>query len=503
MTMKKNASTDDVSQLQQQSKNGTVPVTELGADKAGRSGAPSLRYATSTPTASDPSTVNTNTGTDDAAAKAKAEQEAKDAQAKADAEAAEALKQKQQKEAQEKAEKEAQDKAAAEAAAKAKADEEAKAKAEAEAKAKAEQEAKDKAAADLKAQQEQTEKDKQSGMSEEDKKIYAQQQQANTDSKNNASTLNKSESDTKDADGNTPAIVEPVAQPKLVIKMAMNDALIQQTTEEGVEYKNFRYRSRPSTTAISTMYGQTPCWGGKYPIDETKNFNAIYIDDMEFAMAVVGFTANEQQSKIIPLDENNTAWCKTPVSSPSGAFFPSMQFALSLSNVKHRDYLNADEVINKYTFGFEVTDVNKNPIGFTGSTTSKYNIMSMAINTPDRYSATIFPQQSTTSGNVKTTRPLQCYPYYFTKDKKVQKSTFPDGDMFIPYYATVGRYYSDNSKMTNEYKFSGTDDSIKPIGTYNVRMYVTEKSTGKTYDTWFKVNYEMAIQPNYYKERVM
>ena len=340
-------------------------------------------------------------------------------------------------------------------------------------------------------------------MSEEDKKIYAQQQQANTDSKNNASTLDKSESGAKDADGNTPAIVEPVPQPKLVIKMAMNDALIQQTTEEGVEYKNFRYRSRPSTTAISSMYGQSPCWGGKYPIDETKNFNAIYIDDMEFAMAVVGFTANEQQSKILPLDENNTAWCKTPVSSQSGAFFPSMQFALSLSNVKHRDYLNADELIDKYTFGFEVTDMNKNPIGFTGSTTSKYNAIALAINTPDRYSATIFPQQTTTAGNVKTTRPLQCYPYFFTKDKKVQKSTFPDGDMFIPYYATVGRYYSDNSKMTNEYKFSGTDDSIKPIGTYNVRMYVTEKSTGKTYDTWFKVNYEMAIQPNYYKERAM
>lgn len=552
MILKKDANEQQVKTVIQQTTK-EAPESAIGSDKAGRSGAPSLRYPEKDTGIKEPTTPKTSEdlaaekaakdkaeadalnekAKEDEAARVKAEAEAKaeqEAAAKAESEKAKAEQEAKDKEAAdakakadaEQAKIDADNKAKLEAEAAAKAKEEADAKAEQEAKdkeaadaAKAEQEAKDKEAAEAaakakeeadakaKADEEQAAKDKAAedekvaSMNAEDRASYLDEKSANEASKKDSTVVDNSDT-VKDADGNNSSLVEVAPEPKVVIKLAMNDALIQQTTENDVLLKNFRYRSRPSTTALKEIYVTRPAWGGKYPADESKNFNAIYIDDIEFAMAPIGYNDNSTTSVIYSAGEDGVVYYKQPIDSTSGSFYPNLQFALSLSSITHRETLSATDIDN-YTFGFEVTDANKEGSGFTGTVQNISDTVTLVTNYPDRNNVIKFPQQRDTS--TRAARPLQCYPSFLSISEPVVKATFPANEIFIPYYATKGPLYSENRTVDANYAFNGTDKYVKSLGLFNIRMYVTDKRNGKTYEAYFKIHHELAVKPTYYQAR--
>ena len=274
---------------------------------------------------------------------------------------------------------------------------------------------------------------------------------------------------TVDADGTVHnESEEATPEPKTYNRVALSEKLIVQTTDDSGDIKNFKYRAAASN-ASGGSYTERPAYGGKFPSDESKAFHVIYVDTVEFGMAPVSAASSTTQKL-----ENTEVdgYINVPMSDPNfaSAWRPSMAFAVSISDVNHRDWIDGNAIVNKYDIGFSVkSELRPDLPGYTGTLKvngGQINRLLMTFNVPDY---TGVRQQSSKENSDRTkSRPFQGYPSTsFKATETLFNSVFG---------AETARVYSK------------TIDAYMPIGKFIVTMYITDRETKQAYEHSFKIN---------------
>ena len=274
---------------------------------------------------------------------------------------------------------------------------------------------------------------------------------------------------TVDSDGTVHNESEEAApEPKTYNRVALSEKLIVQTSDDNGDIKNFKYRAAASN-ASGGQYTERPAYGGKFPSDESKPFHVIYVDTVEFGMAPVSAASSTTQKL-----ENTEVdgYINVPMSDPNfaGAWRPSMAFAVSISDVNHRDWIDGNAITNKYDIGFSVkSELRPDLPGYTGTLKAnggQINRLLMTFNVPD-YTG-VRQQVSKENTDRTKSRPFQGYPSTsFKATETLFNSVFG---------AETARVYSK------------TIDAYMPIGKFIVTMYITDRETKQAYEHSFKIN---------------
>lgn len=425
MTMKKNAELSDVDALVEKSKDGTVPVPEIGADKSNRSGAPSLRYP------SGDSGTNTDNG--------KSQQQIEDEE-KAAKEAAEKVKAKQE------AEQKAKDEAA----------EKLKQQQESEAKAKAEQEAIE---AESKKDMQVDSDTKLTDTSSDASKKEAQATVVDTD---------------KDSDGvshydgtnNTGAVFQ--------YNGALNSALVAQETESGVLYNRFKYRASDTYSTYANGNISPPFGGSRLAENEAQPYHVMTIDNYEFGLGVVDNAGGSQKDsttvKLAQTQPDGSVSITLGLPNSAQSVTPSLWFALSLADLSNKEQFDVQKFTDAYVIGFELIGDGTVTSKFIGEFAYNPNWITLATNMAGKNSKKVYNAAALSPAVKNVSRPFQGYVGILESKENIAK-VFPNNASV--YWPEASYPYSKNSKYA------------MPYGKFTVKMYATRRTTGETYEMSF------------------